>query len=280
MQKLVIGRDAYNKIRYYVDRTKFEISGLGVIENIKGIPTVTDIILLKQTNEHAETELDAVALNKADYDFMMSGKEGSLNFWWHSHNIMEVYWSQTDEDAIEQLTGTGEFFHGVFNHKGEYRIRYTNKKEFDIDIDDIPMEIDEDLVCERKQELLLELQMVDLEIEEELEAQYKELVTEVTKVYGANYKGNFGFPKKQIGGDVLPMGNKQAVGHNHNTVSGDYWDDWKTIGKSELQEMGYTPNQILHLQESCDVWDGEDINWFERQNSVTIAEYFQYANIY
>lgn len=279
MNKLVIGRDAYDKIRYYVDRTDFEISGLGVVENIKGVPTVTDVILLKQENSHTETELDPVALNKADYDFMMSGKEGALKFWWHSHNSMDVYWSKTDYEAIDQLTGNGEFFHGVFNHKGEFRIAYTNYKDYNIFIDDMDLEIDENLVSKEKQELLIQLDQLNLNMEAELEADYKKLVTEIAYKYTPSYKG--AFPTKQVG-----VTNMDYIGQAANDYPQDEWfESWKAMGTKELTQLGYSKKQIEHLNEAHDTWDAEDLAWLEKElpylcQCETIEEYFTYMNIY
>ena len=104
LEKIVIGREAYDKIMHYVHKAKFEISGFGNVQVIDGIPTVTDIILLKQENDPTETEIDADAIAKAIYDHHVSGMEGELKFWWHSHVNMGVFWSGTDNATIKQLT--------------------------------------------------------------------------------------------------------------------------------------------------------------------------------
>ncbi len=106
---------------HYVHKAKFEISGFGNVEIIKGVPTVTDIILLKQENHSTETEMDGDAVAKALYDHHVSGMEGELKFWWHSHVDMPTFWSTTDMATINELTENGWWIHGVFNKKNEYR---------------------------------------------------------------------------------------------------------------------------------------------------------------
>ena len=109
---------------HYVHKAKFEISGFGNVEIIKGVPTVTDIILLKQENHSTETEMDGDAVAKALYDHHVSGMEGELKFWWHSHVDMPTFWSTTDMDTINELTENGWWIHGVFNKKNEYRCEH------------------------------------------------------------------------------------------------------------------------------------------------------------
>ena len=149
LDKVIIGREAYDKIMYYVHKAKFEISGLGNVQIIDGVPTVTDIILLEQENTSTETEITADAICKAEYEHLESGMKGDLKFWWHSHVNMDVYWSKTDDDTVEQLTKNGWFIHGVFNKKDEFKLRYTNNEPVAVEKDEIVILSDDD-----RQELL------------------------------------------------------------------------------------------------------------------------------
>ena len=209
MEKLVIGREAYDKIMYYVHKAKFEISGLGNVQIINGVPTVTDIILLKQENDPTETEIEADAITKALYDHHVSGMEGELKFWWHSHVDMGVFWSGTDKTTIWDLTKNGWFVHGVFNKKDEYKLAYSNYDEISkqkVFADDLKLEIDEDMIYIEEN---IEEQVKILEIEDtitrlydsigkiedtvnkniaaECDPKYDELVTDKVYVYKSNY---------------------------------------------------------------------------------------------
>ena len=287
MNKIVIGRLAYDKIMYYVKKTKLEISGLGVVENIDGVPTVTDIVLLKQTNDKTETELDANAIGKADYDHFISGKAGELKFWWHSHNTMPSYWSKTDYEAMETLTGeSGWFFHGVFNHKEETQFAYTDSREFDICIDDIGMEIDETIVTQemfdlniQKEELnnqMKELKNVEFKYCDE---QYDELVTEEKFSYGATYFGNTKVPKVSRNANNLALLNDSGYDSHGKWSHEDWSKDWEDEDEDELASLGFTTTQIHFLKQSCDVNDIEDLIFFEGEVGMTIDQHLELKGI-
>lgn len=267
MNRIVIGRLALDKIMYYVRKTKYEISGMGIIENIDGVPTVVDIVLLKQINEKTETELNANAIAKADYNHFISKKSGELKFWWHSHNTMDAYWSKTDYEAMDLLTGdNGWFFHGVFNHKGDTQFAYTDTREFNICIDDIPMEVNEYLVSEELYNAMRHVDNVKKKLkknmEENCDAQYIELVTE--KKYSAVFRGMY---PSGHGTDKVA-----AIGGEH--WSDDEWcTEWREEGKRQLLEEGYTPTQIWHLRTVHDIIDLHDIDRFEDDILDSVENY-------
>lgn len=182
LDKIVIGREAYDKIMYYVHKAKFEISGFGNVEVIDGIPTVTDIYLLKQENDPTETEMCPDAVSKAVYDHHMSNVSGEMKFWWHSHVNMDVFWSGTDTATMNSLTENGWFIHGVFNKKDKFKIAYTTNEPVSAFIDDLNLEIDEDLItCPKLVENALEIYDHEHQretIDKEFKAQIKELEKE------------------------------------------------------------------------------------------------------
>ena len=225
MDKFVISQTAYDKIMYYVNKCPKEISGLGVVENMGGVLTVTDIVLLKQECTSTETDLDAEAIATAEYEHHKSGKAGELRFWWHSHVNMDVFWSGTDKTAMAELSEHGWFIHGVFNKRGEVRCAYTANKPLKIFVDDITLEIDDEIYPNEEVKgwnetrLTLEAEMkakidaisleykpmfaqVDAEIKDvttgNLDAEYTEKVTlktYVPKVWsGSNY---YDLPRKR-----------------------------------------------------------------------------------
>jgi hypothetical protein len=188
MKKIVLGKEVYDQIMYYVKKTNFEISGLGAVEIIDKIPTVTKIYLLDQENSHAETEMSGESIAKLMYEHEISGHPGALKFWWHSHVNMGVFWSGTDTRTMDELTKYGWFIHGVFNKKNEYKLAYTTNEPFELTIDDIEMEIDYALVSPQ----MLELYKQQTELSKQLEATYDEFykthVKERTYTYpSANY---------------------------------------------------------------------------------------------
>lgn len=260
MKELVIGRKAYDKIMYYVHKAKFEISGLGNVEVINGIPTVTDIILLKQENDPTETDIDSESIARAMYDHEQLGIKGELKFWWHSHVDMDVFWSGTDRDTIDQLTQHGWFVHGVFNKKNEYRLAYSNNEPFTTFIDNLDLEIDEDLV---EPEILTILKTR----ETKLNKQFDELVTD-KPLYTPTFSSNFDNWRE-------PSVGKLATGHSRvtlkTTTSGldtaefnyNYFLDPK--GAAELLFLGFNEEEVDYMQRNLWIEDEESLIDYEAE---------------
>jgi hypothetical protein len=109
----------YQKIMHWVNKATGEVSGLGklTIDKTTGIITIKSAILLKQENTGTTTDIDAQAIGKAMFE--LRNEEGHLNFWWHSHVNMDVFWSGTDLDTIREIGGQGFVVATVFNKKRE-----------------------------------------------------------------------------------------------------------------------------------------------------------------
>lgn len=264
MENVVIGRAALDKINYYVQKAKFEISGLGNVQIINGVPTVTDIILLKQTNEPTETEIDADAISKALYDHHISGVEGELKFWWHSHVDMGAFWSKTDMDTIKELTENGWFIHGVFNKKEEFRLAYSNNEPMAVFLDDLDMLIDEDLISEEALELKIKM-------EQSCDDLFNELVTDKPYIqykpayYGAydykeSYKGKLqaSSETRQKTGSFPATSNVQNIG---KCIDKDFSQFVCEAGAIELFNLGYDFEEIEFMQVFMDIRDTYDYEW-------------------
>ena len=117
--KVYFRRDALEKIKYFVDKCSVECSGFGTVEKHKGYYIVTDVMLLPQRNGATSTEIDAEDMNRALYT--LRNAPGELNFWWHSHVNMGVFWSGTDDATIKQIGEQGWCLATVFNKKNEMR---------------------------------------------------------------------------------------------------------------------------------------------------------------
>lgn len=117
--KIVLSELAHKKIKHWVDKADFEVSGFGKVHYYKEEDCffVLDAYLVKQEGSGAATEIDQTALGQ----LMFKTKDipGLLNFWWHSHVNMSVFWSGTDTDTIKELGAQGLCVATVFNKKGE-----------------------------------------------------------------------------------------------------------------------------------------------------------------
>lgn len=123
--KLIISDKVKRKVTQWVHAADFEVSGLGIVEIIDDIPVVTEVFLLEQEVSKGDTELNAEAVAKLEYE--VRNMKGELRWWWHSHNTMGVFWSGTDKDTIKQLGKEDWYYHTVFNKKGEFLSAFSCK---------------------------------------------------------------------------------------------------------------------------------------------------------
>ena len=116
---LEIEHSVYDKIQYWIDKTNIEVSGLGriVYDAENHVWRVVSAYLVDQVNSAADTTLDAEAIGRLMFE--TKDDPGQLNWWWHSHHDMDVFWSSTDIAAIEELGEHGFFTATVFNKKRE-----------------------------------------------------------------------------------------------------------------------------------------------------------------
>ena len=273
MDKLVISCDAHDKIMHYVNKTDFEVSGLGVIEILDGQPTVTDVYLLEQENDPTETEITSESINKVLYEHYKTKKKGDIKFWWHSHVNMDVFWSGTDRATIKQLTQNGWFFHGVFNKKDEVKIAFSNCDPVFGMIDNLNLDIDYDLVND--QELYDAYQIVNKikdERAKKWDEDYDELVTErCVKSYATSY----------------------ADGYRTSYAGGYFWEEEDDLIGRELSDI---PSSISKAFDRALYEDSEEIEenyplegfGFDNQELAylssigvnTLDDYFEFENEY
>lgn len=132
MIKVEISELAYQKVRHWVHKSNKEVSGFGVTstrrEGHDTIFTVHDAYLLEQEVGAAHTDIDAKALGKLMHKVLTDDVYGKanagkyrLNWWWHSHVNMDVFWSGTDKNTIIDIGKNGLCLASVFNKRDEIR---------------------------------------------------------------------------------------------------------------------------------------------------------------
>lgn len=121
--KIVIPDEVYQKIMHWVNKANFEVSGFGTVlfDPEAKTFTIEDAFLVKQEGSAAATDINANDLGKAMYMAHKLGLKGTINFWWHSHVKMSVFWSGTDMDTIKDLGKNGYIIATVFNQMEENR---------------------------------------------------------------------------------------------------------------------------------------------------------------
>jgi len=173
--QLTIPRKIYQQLKFWVDKSNFEVSWLGTLlyDPKESQFIVNKIFLLDQENETAETTIKSEAI--CDLLYETKDEEGDLRWWGHSHVKMGVFWSGTDRKTMEELSQGGWFLSTVFNQKGEMRTAFNQGGEMPMMIDNIETHIwDPVLVSER----------------EEWDKQYKEKVKNKTYSGYSSYHGN------------------------------------------------------------------------------------------
>lgn len=143
--KLEIDDDVYQKVMHWINKSHNEVSGLGkvVYDENNSTLRVVEALLLDQVNTAVTTEIDSTAITKAMYE--LRDTEGTLNWWWHSHVQMDVFWSSTDHAAIQSLGQQGWFISTVFNQREEMRSAYYQRLPIQVFVDDIETYIVRDL---------------------------------------------------------------------------------------------------------------------------------------
>lgn len=129
--QLYIPRKVFNKIMFWVDKCPLEVSGMGIIsyDESKHFFYVRDVFLLEQEVTSSTTDIDPKALGKLEHELYVNKVKGDLNFWWHSHVNMAVFWSSQDKDTITQMGSQGYCVATVFNKKREMRSALCAKYE-------------------------------------------------------------------------------------------------------------------------------------------------------
>lgn len=199
---------AYQKIMYYVHASNFEVSGLGLVKYHKETNEyeVTDIFLLKQKNSSGDTEIDDIAYAELERDtFALQGEEnGWLNFWWHSHVNMGVFWSGTDMACIKKFSQNGYWLATVFNKKNEMRSAIAVGEPVGAFQDNLPTTVD---------------LLPSAEEAAELAAEYKLKVTNPTYTtnYGNSNRGSWNSQSSSTpAGGSATSSTKSDTGSSHS----------------------------------------------------------------
>lgn len=156
--KVIINKDVHEEIMHYVNKSNFEVSGLGTVLVEKGeVLRVNRIILLPQENTQAHTEITAQSVAKAMYELREA--PGELKFWWHSHVNMGVFWSSIDKETIHEWGDQGWVLATVFNKKNEMRSAFYSKDGLNTPWGSHPLFLDD---LETKVEAVVDKEQVQL----------------------------------------------------------------------------------------------------------------------
>jgi proteasome lid subunit RPN8/RPN11 len=118
---LVIQKQAYLKLKYYIDICDDEISGMGKsFVNEEGDIVMTDLVIFDQEVTGVHTEIDDESMVKFINE-LMDKKESPAdwNIWWHSHADMKAYFSSTDDATIKSHSNHQTYLISLVGNKEE-----------------------------------------------------------------------------------------------------------------------------------------------------------------
>jgi len=140
--RLFLLPEVEERMRHYTNLAAGEVSGLGTVEQFDGGFLVTDLFLPKQSCSPGGTELDQESVATLIMDLDEAGADaGSLRFWWHSHGALDVFWSRTDEECIDNLANGDYVLSLVTNKKGHTLARLDIFKPVRVTIDQLPVSV-------------------------------------------------------------------------------------------------------------------------------------------
>lgn len=123
---LLIDEQAWMKLKYYVQSTPGEISGLGKaeIDPETGVITAVDFRIFEQVSSAAHTQISDEAQAKFMLELMQSG-EDMVNWciWWHSHGELSSFFSHTDVTTINSHQNQDFLISLVTNRRAESEAR-------------------------------------------------------------------------------------------------------------------------------------------------------------
>jgi hypothetical protein len=132
---------AKEKLDIYIEAANGEISGLGVVEQAGTNFLIRDVYLFAQTCSPVSTVLAPDDIANFLLQTVQQGLDPSeLKLWWHSHDRMNVFWSQTDDETAASF-GNGWMLSVVGNKAGDYLCRLDLYDPLRLTMDRLPMQI-------------------------------------------------------------------------------------------------------------------------------------------
>lgn len=142
---VTIKAKAYDKLFSYVRAVDLEISGLGIVNKIKGGYEIEDVMTFKQRCSAAYTDLNRKAISNTLLDLVKQNRHKDtkkIKLWWHSHVHMGTFWSGTDDATCLRLANDDYWVSIVVNHEKQIKCRVELAKPFRMSVDDVPFETD------------------------------------------------------------------------------------------------------------------------------------------
>jgi proteasome lid subunit RPN8/RPN11 len=129
------------KIRHWTAIARGEFSALGLVQKNGDDLIVPEILLPKQTCDSSSTEMDSEDVARLLIDMERQGRDSqSLRLWLHSHGEMKCFWSNTDNDTIEEMANDSFVLSIVVNKAGDSKCRVDVFRPFRHTFNDLRVE--------------------------------------------------------------------------------------------------------------------------------------------
>ena len=136
--RLFLLPEVEERMRHYTRLVRGEVSGLGLVEEFDGGFLVTDLFLPKQQCNASSTMLCEEAVATLLLELDRSGRDpAQLKFWFHSHGSLPVFWSNKDQECIEDLANGDFLLSLVTNKRGDMLARLDIYKPARVTVDDV-----------------------------------------------------------------------------------------------------------------------------------------------
>lgn len=279
--KVEIDEMVFKKIMHWVNKSNFEVSGLGKVQYDKeeNVLRVIDAILLPQKNTATSTDIEPEAVGKAM--FQMRNTPGELRFWWHSHVDMAVFWSGTDLATIKKLGSGGWFLSTVFNKRQEMKSAFCQNAPVRLLVEDVPTEVVEyqnaDLIKEwdEQYEKNVENERYEyvsnirytLNDEEEIEDYISRMKANKVPVAKKNFKSETGIDE-ETGQLSLPDIDRPSI------------EEASLYNRDELRALGFNEEEIeaIEHQDYEKSAEDEEIESEMSVNDQILAKYMRERN--
>lgn len=122
-----ITAEAMNALDMYIDSAPDEISGFGtVVQEAPNVFLVDGIYIFEQESSAAETEMSGETIAKGIMALIEQGVDPEkMRVWWHSHANMGVFFSNTDDNTMNNSFSDVPWFISIVgNKKREYNVRF------------------------------------------------------------------------------------------------------------------------------------------------------------
>ena len=142
LPRVLILPEPFERLKLYIELCPWEVSGLGIVDQVENDFVIRDIFITRQWNYSAFTEMYPEDLSRVLIEMVKEGKDpNQIKLWWHSHAEMDVFWSQIDDYTSRNL---GQYLISLVGNKaGKFRCRLDVSEPVRLTVDNLSFEVND-----------------------------------------------------------------------------------------------------------------------------------------